>query len=292
MRKSRVIRAKATGTYTDSEKNPIRNIAMKIFLVLVLCALICLPVQARIAEPLASGISAVNASLDNPPDNVSVYIVESQAAAAERNWTRVLFLTTRGLTWYPDDAELSCLQGYSYRKMGQYAKSVDLVSKGIHLDPKPVRYANRGYGYLALGNYPAALVDAETGIALNASYTTSYGVKALALQGMGRNAEALAAINTALVLDPESAHFWHVKGRLLTAGGNCTGARESLERSLALDPGYDLPYPGFTGARENLAALDALCGPAPPVPAATRSSAGGIAVAGVTVAILLFCTRR
>jgi tetratricopeptide (TPR) repeat protein len=265
---------------------------MKFFLVLVLVALVCLPVQARIAEPLASGISAVNASLDHPPDNVSVYITGAEAAAAERNWTSVLFLTTRGLTWYPDDAELSCLQGYSYRKMGQYAKSVDLVSKGIRLDPKPIRYANRGYGYLALGNYSAALADAESGIALNASYSTTYGVKALALQGLGRNTEALAAIDTALALDPQNAHYWHVKGRILTAGGNCTGARESLERSLALDPAYDLPSPGFNGARENLAELDALCGPAPIVPAATRSSAGGIAVAGVIVAILLFCTRR
>ena len=40
-----------------------------------------------------------------------------------------------------------------HRKMGQYAQSIDAVSKGILLDPKPVRYANRGYGYLALGNY-------------------------------------------------------------------------------------------------------------------------------------------
>ena len=66
------------------------------------------------------------------------------------------------------------------------------VSQGILLDPKPVRYANRGYGYLALGNNTAALADAETGISLNAHYTTTYGVKALALQGMGRNPEALA----------------------------------------------------------------------------------------------------
>jgi tetratricopeptide (TPR) repeat protein len=175
--------------------------------------------------------------------------------------------------------------------MGQYAKSVDLVSAGIRRDPEPVRYANRGYGYLALGNYSAALADAEAGIALNASYATTYSVKALALQGLGRNAEAPAAIGSALALDPENAHYWHVKGRVLMAGGNCTGARESLERSLALDPGYDLPYPGFMSARENLAALDALCAPATPVPAAAKSSAGGIAAAGVAIALVVFATR-
>ena len=37
----------------------------------------------------------------------------------------------------PDNADLLCIQGYSDRKMGQDAKSVDIVSKGILLDPKP-----------------------------------------------------------------------------------------------------------------------------------------------------------
>ena len=290
-RNIRLFPAGTTGTNTDSKNTPSGKPAMRILLILILCALLFLPVQARIAEPLISGISAVNASTDNPPYNVSVYITDAQAAAAERNWSKTLFLTTRGLVWYPGDAELSCLQGYSYRKMGEYTKSVDMVSNGIQRDPKPVRYANRGYGYLALGNYTAALADAETGISLNASYPTTYGVKALALLGLGRNTDALAAIDTALALDPKSAHYWHVKGRLLATGRNCTSAREALERSLSLDPGYDLPYPGFTGARENLAALDALCSPATPVPAAMKSSAGGIAVAGVIVAILVFCIR-
>jgi tetratricopeptide (TPR) repeat protein len=176
--------------------------------------------------------------------------------------------------------------------MGQYGKSVDLVSEGILLDPEPVRYANRGYGYLALGNYPAALADADAGIALNASYTTNYAVKALALQGMGRNAEALAAIDAALALDPESAHYWHVKGILLATGRNCTGSREALERSLAIDPGYDLPYPGFTGARGNLEALNATCNPATAGPYPTKSPTGGVAAVGVLAAAIVLGIRR
>lgn len=264
---------------------------MKIFVVLMLCALLCLPVQAGIAEPLSSGIAALSASPDQPPEPVKVYIDQAQAAAAGRNWTGVLFLTTQGLTWYPDNADLICLQGYSYRKMGQSIKSVDLISRGILLDPKPVRYANRGYGYIALGNYSAALADAETGISINANYTTAYGVKALALQGLGKNTEALAAIDSALARDPESAHYWHVKGRLLFAIGNCTGARESLERSLSLDPGYDLPYPGFPGAHEDLAALDARCAPATPAPTTPKSSTGGIAAAVVAITLVAGAVR-
>ncbi len=268
---------------------------MKKILFLV-CILLCLIVPVVTGDVITAKLSTGTGSLETPPQNVSVYINEAKAAVAERNWTEVLLITTRGVTWYPDDSDLLCIQGYSYRKMGQYEKSVEVVSKAIPLDPKPVRYANRGYGYLALGNSTAALTDAETGISLNANYTTTYGVKALALKGMGRNAEALAAIDKALTLEPENAHYWHVKGNLLAANGSCTGARESLELSLKLDPDYTLPYPGFTSARENLATLNATCMPAATPahasPSPTKSSAGGIAVVGCMVALLVVGTRK
>lgn len=262
----------------------------------LLCILFCLIVPVVTGDIITAKLSTGTGSPEIPPQNASVYINEAKAAVAERNWTNALLITTRGTTWYPDNADLLCIQGYSYRKMGQYEKSVELVTKAIPLDPKPVRYANRGYGYLALGNNPAALTDAETGISLNANFTTTYGVKALALKGMGRNAEALAAIDKALALEPENAHYWHVKGNILATNGNCTGARESLEMSLKLDPDYTLPYPGFTSARENLLSLNTTCTPAATQaranPSPTKSSPGGIAVVGCAVALLVMGTRK
>ena len=273
---------------------------MKPFYSLIILALVllCLIIPAGVAAPTAGISSRAADTTGTPPQNASVYISDAKAAVAERNWTSALLLTTRGVTWYPDNADLLCLQGYTYRKMGQYAKSVEIVSKGIQLDPKPVRYANRGYGYLALGNYSAALVDAETGISLNANYPTTYGVKALALQGMGRNPEALTAIDRALLLDPENAHYWHVKGVLLTASGNCTGARESFEKSLGFDPDYTLPYPGFSSARESLASMSTTCMPATATqesayPSPTKSSAlNGIAVLGIIGALFIVGMRK
>jgi hypothetical protein len=58
--------------------------------------------------------------------------------------------------------------------MGQYEKSIGTVSGGILPAPKPIRYSNRGYGYLAFGKYTAALADTETGISLNAIPTTTW----------------------------------------------------------------------------------------------------------------------
>ena len=265
-------------------------------ILLLLCILFCLVIPAASGDVITAKFAAGPGSLETPTQNASVYISEAKAAVAERNWTSALFIATRGIASYPDNADILCLQGYSYRKMGQYEKSVEIVSKAILLDPKPVRYANRGYGYLALGNYTAALADVETGIALDANYTTNYGVKALALKGMNRNNDALTAIDKALALEPENAHYWHVKGNLLAASGNCTGAQENLEKSLAIDSDYNLAYPGITSARENLAELNTNCIAAATQaranPSPTKASLGGIAVVGCMVALLVVGTRK
>jgi len=265
-----------------------------IHLLLLVLLLACLPVPVLAASP-GVGISSGPAdTTGTPPQEASVYIREAKDAVAETNWTGTLLITTRGVTWYPENAELLCLQGYAYRKVGQYQKSVDIVSRAIPKDPTPVRYANRGYGYLALGNNLLALADADAGITLDATYPVNWGIKALALQGIGRNAEALAAIDKAISLAPESAHYWHVKGRILASGGDCAGAAAALERSMDLDAGYVLPYPGFGSAGENLAALNITCSAAQsPSPQATaKSPLGWIAVAGVAGAVVAVGIRK
>jgi tetratricopeptide (TPR) repeat protein len=260
---------------------------------LILCILICLVIPAVSADTISASLSSGVGTPETPPENVSFYIADANAAIAGQNWTSALFLTTRGLAWYPDNPDLLCLQSYTYRKMGQYTKSVDVISKAILLDPKAVRYANRGYGYLALGNPAAALADAETGISLDANYTADYGVKALALTNLGRNSEALDAIGQALDRDPANAHYWHVKGSILATPGDCTGAREALEKSLALDPAYALPYPGFGSATDSLAALNTTCPLATTTaPAPTQAASGGIAVIGIIGALLAVGMRK
>lgn len=271
---------------------PSRLILVSALLVLVLFVL---PAGAD-----SSVMSIAPAPADTsgpPPHNLSYYLDESKAAVAGQNWSYALVVSTRGTKWFPGNGELFCLNGYAYRKVGQYDKAVSAVSAGIRLDPEPIRYANRGYAYLARNNNSAALADAESGIALNASYATDYTLKALALQGMGKNAEALDAVSTALRLAPDSAHSWHVKGRILAASGDCAGAREALEKSLALDDGYSLPYPGFGSAADNLTALNGACAPAaavpaPAVPTTKQSPPGWAVVAGIAGAAMAFAVRK
>jgi Flp pilus assembly protein TadD len=193
--------------------------------------------------------------------SVDGYLNEAHTMVTEKNWTGALAVTDEALAWHPDNPAFRCINGYALRKLGRYQEAVGQVSHAILFDQKPVRYANRGYSYLALGNFKAALSDADAGISRDAGFPASYAVKALALNAMGENSEALAAINRAIALVPQSAHYRHVQGRILAGGGNCTGARSAFERSLALDPGYDQPWPGFASAYEDLAILPGTCHP-------------------------------
>ncbi len=262
-------------------------------LLIILLALACVSLSGAAAETVSAGYSSgPGTPNDPPPKEADAYIANAQAAVEVRDWPVVLTITTRGLAWYPNDADLLCLQGYSYRKMGQYQKSVDVISKGILLDPEPVRYANRGYGYLALKNRSAALADAESGISADSGYTANHGIKALALLGMGKNTDALAAIETAVNQSPDNAHYWHVKGRILAASGDCAGAAAALEKSMDIDPDYSLPWPGFSSASEDLAVLDTTCTPASGLPSPTKSPLGWSAAAVSLGAVIALGMRK
>jgi len=187
------------------------------------------------------------------------YQVLAQKLIAGQDWTGAVLVTREAITRYPDDGEFYCLDGYALRKLGLYNDAVSEITQAIALDPRPIRYDNRGYAYLALRDYPAALADAGAGIAGNPANPVGYIVGALALGGEGRTGEALEEIDKAIALDQGNAHAWHVKGSLLAARGNCTGAREALAHAFSINPDYDLPWPGFPGIREDRDALNVIC---------------------------------
>jgi tetratricopeptide (TPR) repeat protein len=196
------------------------------------------------------------------PD-ASAYIAWIKAADAKRDWSESNRLVTEALALYPNNATLLCMDGYSLRKAGRYEEAVTRVSEAINLDPEPVRYANRGYSYLALGDYQDALADADRGISLDEKYPVDYSVRALALAGLGRQTEAILAIDKGLRLVPENssdaAYLEDVLGKVLGSMGECQGAKTAFERSIALDPSFDPPWPAFPGARTDLAVVKVIC---------------------------------
>jgi tetratricopeptide (TPR) repeat protein len=178
---------------------------------------------------------------------------------AERDWSGVITSTTEGLSYYPYDPELLCLQGYALRKTGHYQESVDLITIAIPNDTRPVRYANRGYGFLAMGKAQDALNDADSALTLDASYATAYALKASALRMKGNLSLALETIEKAIAIEPHNAYYLHLEGRILDDMGNCAGADTAYRNSITINPDYDLPYPGLSNATVDLEKSAARC---------------------------------
>ena len=223
-------------------------------MVVVLGSLLCLP---ALGSPISLGIST--GSPESSQLSAAAYEKQGMALMAQQNWNGLITTTDEGLVLYPDNAELHCLKAYVLRMTGHFPEAVDNTTIAIARDPKPVRYANRGFAYLALGRNVDALNDANTAISLNESYTRAYGVKAIALANTGNLTGAGQAVDTAIRLDPKDPLFWHLKGRISAAGGNCSGAREAFNTSRALEPDYVLPWPGFGNATTDLQNAETKC---------------------------------
>ncbi len=252
-----------------------------ILLVLVLCSgLLFLPVAGY---PISAYIST-----EPSVTHMSASEYESQGLALgnEADWSGLLSLTGEGLAFYPDNAELHCLKGYGLRMTGQYREAVENITFAIARDPKPIRYTNRGFAFLALERYAEALNDANTATSLNASYPRAYAVRAIALLNTGNETGAIQEADTALRLDPSDPLFWHLKGKIFAASGNCSGALDALNRSLAINPGYLLPWPGFENATTDLKRAESQCPPGDQMPAPTKAPVHvGIAIAALFLTI-------
>lgn len=268
---------------------PCRRPDILLFSVITLAviSLLSLPVCAA---PITAYIST-ESSTNLPPLTAASYEQKGMALMAAHDMDGLLALTDKGLSFYPDDAELMCLKAYALRKTGHFQESVDLLNVAIPLDPRPARFVNRGYGLLAMGKAEEALADADKAITMNTSYSQGHGLKAEVLLAMGNFTGALQETDAALALDPGAAHYWHVRGNVLDRMGDCNGALESLRKSLDLKIEYDMPWPGIPNASVDYARVMERCGSPGTTPAPTKAALPGILVI-VGIGIVVGLRRR
>ncbi|XP_052314176.1 tetratricopeptide repeat protein 28-like isoform X1 [Oncorhynchus keta] len=88
---------------------------------------------------------------------------------------------------------------------GQYSQAVQLYGKALSADPQNcILYSNRSAAHLRLGQYQTALDDALKARLLNPKWPKAYFRQGVALQYLGRHADALAAFASGLAQDPKS----------------------------------------------------------------------------------------
>lgn len=151
----------------------------------------------------------------------------------------------------PDDARWIYLRGMLARMRNQPAQASDLLEQALRLDRKylPMRVAVIE-ARLASGNADAArqAVD-QAGVEAKDSAMIA-SLRARVALRQGRHADALAAINDALRLDPGANQLYGVQADVYTAQGNTAAANAARAKSgtvavKQLDP----LLAGFLGAR-------------------------------------------
>ncbi|XP_028273839.1 tetratricopeptide repeat protein 28 [Parambassis ranga] len=90
-------------------------------------------------------------------------------------------------------------------QQGEFALAVRLYSEALTADPQNcILYSNRSAAYLRLGQYSTALDDAIKARLINPKWPKAYFRQGVALQYLGRHADALAAFASGLAQDPKS----------------------------------------------------------------------------------------
>uniref|UniRef100_A0A8D8SR68 Tetratricopeptide repeat protein 28 n=1 Tax=Cacopsylla melanoneura TaxID=428564 RepID=A0A8D8SR68_9HEMI len=88
---------------------------------------------------------------------------------------------------------------------GDYARAVALYGEALQLDPNNyIIYSNRSAALLKMGQFQHALSDAVRARDLNLGWPKAYYRQGVALQCLGKYAEALAAFSCGLAVDPKS----------------------------------------------------------------------------------------
>ncbi|XP_015232317.1 PREDICTED: tetratricopeptide repeat protein 28-like isoform X2 [Cyprinodon variegatus] len=90
-------------------------------------------------------------------------------------------------------------------QQGEFALAVRLYTEALTADPQNcILYSNRSAAYLRLGQYSKALDDAIKARLINPKWPKAYFRQGVALQYLGRHADALAAFASGLAQDPKS----------------------------------------------------------------------------------------
>ena len=103
-------------------------------------------------------------------------------------------------------------------------------------------YNNQGNVLYQLQRYAEALAAYEQAIRLDPNDATLYSNKGHAVQHLGRHEEVLAAYEQAIRLDPNDVTYHNNKGNTLYALKRYTEALAAYEQAIRLDPNSALAY--------------------------------------------------
>ena len=195
-------------------------------------------------------MKAAKLVLAKDPDNVLA--VRALAASQLKSGDPKVALSTLTplLNSRPDDAQLLSIAGEAYLQSKNYTQALASINKAAALDPKnPAIKEQQVAGLLATGQTDLALDEMEKAVKLSDKAGRSdLAIVSIYLQRKEFQ-QALAAIDALEKKLPNSPVTHNLRGAALAGMNNMSGARQSFDKALAIDP-------KFFAAAANLARLD------------------------------------
>ncbi|MGJ7915243.1 XrtA/PEP-CTERM system TPR-repeat protein PrsT [Massilia sp. LXY-6] len=149
-----------------------------------------------------------------------------------------------------DDPQLLALAGETYLRNQDFGNATNYLEKATALAPKVAAlHTSLGLSKLKQGDQAKGLSELELGASLDTSSPTGGIALVQAEMSMKHYDKALAAAQALVKQQPENAQVQTLLGSVYASKGDLANARASLEKALALDP-------GFFPAAANLAQLD------------------------------------
>jgi tetratricopeptide (TPR) repeat protein len=124
-------------------------------------------------------------------------------------------------------------------QQGEFDRGIELVRRSLASDPRQPRAHNLlGMALGRLGRQQEALASFDDALLLQPDFADAHGNRASALMELGRAAEAVESYERALALQADSVGDWLNLGSALHQLGRHDDAIASYERALALRPEF------------------------------------------------------
>ncbi len=141
---------------------------------------------------------------------------------------------------HPDDLGVAWLLGSALIRTGRLRDGVERVEKVARQGNNAEAYLLAGRTLLKMDEFERARDDAEAAVRLNPKLPGALTLRGSALQYLGDNAGAAAALRQALQQDPNDFEAHLTLGAVLNTERDLAGSREHLERAMALRPDSNL----------------------------------------------------
>ena len=187
---------------------------------------------------LSKALEVYLEALEFHPDNVPLLLAAADLYQRTDLVDRSIELYEQALAQEPNNLEALSGQGANYSKMGFYSRARFFYDKFFELNPtaEPVYRARYAETFLRQRNYPDAFINITMALAGDSSSPDFWLLSAKAARGLGRPQDALADVNTALLLAPGRRDLLANKALWLYEAGQYQDSLRTAQQILQQEP--------------------------------------------------------